>query len=123
MTESHRLWKTEKTPGRRLPLPRRTPPLDRPARERRLIDAANGGSSTSRICVDGRGDKVYASQSAPAKPYGVTRRGRDDRSRRAELLELARNSLDDPSSFQATPAVCNGRLLIRSDRFLYCIGN
>jgi len=61
---------------------------------------------------------------AGEKLYGVTRRGETIvLAPGPKLLELARNSLDDPSSFQATPAVCNGRLLIRSDRFLYCIGN
>ncbi|MFC1805990.1 hypothetical protein ACFL09_03320 [Planctomycetota bacterium] len=36
--------------------------------------------------------------------------------------ELARSTLTDGSSFHATPAVVGRRLLIRSDRFLYCVG-
>ena len=29
---------------------------------------------------------------------------------------------DDPSRTNASPAVSNGQLLLRSDRYLYCIG-
>ena len=36
--------------------------------------------------------------------------------------ELARSSLTDGSRFHATPAVVGKRLLIRSDRFPYCVG-
>jgi len=35
---------------------------------------------------------------------------------------LATNDLKDASTFDASPAVSNGQLLLRSDRFLYCIG-
>jgi outer membrane protein assembly factor BamB len=35
---------------------------------------------------------------------------------------LARNDLRDRSSFDASPAVDGDRLLVRSDRFLYCAG-
>ena len=36
--------------------------------------------------------------------------------------QLARNELGDRSSFDSSPAIDGPRLLIRSDRFLYCIG-
>jgi len=40
-----------------------------------------------------------------------------------ELKELARNNLGDSSVFNATPVPCgNGRLLLRSDKYLYCVG-
>jgi hypothetical protein len=39
-----------------------------------------------------------------------------------EFKELARNDLGDESLFNATPVISNGQLLLRSDRFLYCIG-
>jgi len=39
-----------------------------------------------------------------------------------EFKELARNDLGDQSLFNATPVITDGRLLLRSDRFLYCIG-
>lgn len=35
---------------------------------------------------------------------------------------LAHNTLDDDSVFNASPAVSDGQILLRSDRFLYCIG-
>ena len=35
---------------------------------------------------------------------------------------LAHNRLGDDSVFNATPAIDNGQLLLRSDRALYCIG-
>jgi len=38
------------------------------------------------------------------------------------MLRLARSSMADRSRFHATPAVAGNRLLIRSDRYLYCIG-
>jgi outer membrane protein assembly factor BamB len=38
-----------------------------------------------------------------------------------ELEEIARNRLSDDSDFSASPAVSDGQLILRSDRFLYCI--
>ncbi len=35
---------------------------------------------------------------------------------------LARNELGDRGSFDASPAVAGSRLLVRSDRYLYCLG-
>ena len=35
---------------------------------------------------------------------------------------LARNELADRASFDASPAVDGHRLLLRSDKFLYCLG-
>jgi hypothetical protein len=39
-----------------------------------------------------------------------------------EFDELAANDLDDGSVFNGSPAVDGSRLLIRSDKALYCIG-
>jgi len=39
-----------------------------------------------------------------------------------QFKQLARNYLDDESLFNATPVITDGQLLLRSDRFLYCIG-
>ena len=36
--------------------------------------------------------------------------------------KLGVNDLSDRSTFNATPAVAGGRLFLRSDRFLYCLG-
>jgi outer membrane protein assembly factor BamB len=35
---------------------------------------------------------------------------------------LARNDFGDRSSFDASPVIDGNRLLVRSDRFLYCVG-
>jgi outer membrane protein assembly factor BamB len=39
-----------------------------------------------------------------------------------EFKQLARNDLDDKSLFNGTPVISNSQILLRSDRFLYCIG-
>lgn len=39
-----------------------------------------------------------------------------------EFKQLARNYLDDKSLFSGTPVISNRQILLRSDRFLYCIG-
>jgi outer membrane protein assembly factor BamB len=77
-----------------------------------------------RLKIEGRGDKVYASAVlADGKLYYVTRQGGTIvLGAGPEFHELARNDLGDQSIFNATPVVSNGQLLIRSDRFLYCIG-
>ncbi len=77
-----------------------------------------------RLEIAGAGDKIYASILAgDGKLYGVTRLdGTVVLSLTPELKELARNRLGDQSVFNATPAECDGRLLLRSDRYLYCIG-
>jgi len=41
---------------------------------------------------------------------------------RPEFEQLSVNDLDEGSLFNASPAVDEDRLLIRLDRFLYCIG-
>ena len=39
-----------------------------------------------------------------------------------EFKLLSANSLDDRSYFHASPALEDGRIYIRSDRALYCVG-
>lgn len=77
-----------------------------------------------KLDVRGRGDRVYASLvAAGTKYYAVTRQdGIFVLATGPEFAELARNQLDDSSIFNATPAIVDGRLLVRSDRFLYCLG-
>jgi outer membrane protein assembly factor BamB len=78
-----------------------------------------------RLNISGRGDKIYASLVlVDGRLYGVTREdGTVVLAAGPEFKELARNDLGDPSIFNATPVpIDGGRLLIRSDRFLYCIG-
>jgi hypothetical protein len=75
--------------------------------------------------LSGAPDKVYASPVLVGdRLYCVTREsGTIVLAAAPEFEELARNDLADPSIFNATPVPTDdGRLLIRSDRYLYCIG-
>jgi outer membrane protein assembly factor BamB len=67
---------------------------------------------------------VYSSMLlADGKLYSVSReKGAIVLALGPELKELARNDLGDASIFNATPVPSDGRLLLRSDKFLYCIG-
>jgi outer membrane protein assembly factor BamB len=78
--------------------------------EERLTQGPVGKIYASPVLVDGR--IYYVSQThgtfvVAAKP---------------DFEQLAHNDLGDTSVFNASPAVSNGRLLLRSDRYLYCIG-
>lgn len=60
---------------------------------------------------------------ADGKLYGVTRNGRGFvLAAKPQFAQIARNDFGDRSSFDASPALDGNRLLIRSDKFLYCIG-
>jgi outer membrane protein assembly factor BamB len=69
--------------------------------------------------------RVYASTvRAGEKLYCVARDGRTFvLAAKPQFELLATNHLDDGSMFNASPAVADGRIYIRSDKFLYCIGN
>ncbi len=79
---------------------------------------------TKRLKISGGGQKVYASLVlADGKLYAVSRVGGTlVLAPGREFQELARNDLGDDSVFNATPVVTGGQLLLRSDKFLYCIG-
>ncbi len=78
-----------------------------------------------RLDIAGSGDKIYASLvAADGKLYGVTRLdGTVVLALSPQFKLLAHNRLGDSSVFNATPVVSRGQLLLRSDRFLYCIGS
>jgi len=71
-----------------------------------------------------RAGQVYASPIlADGRVYYVSRGGRTFvLPARPEYELLAVNDLDDRSTFNASPAVAGRRLLLRSDAFLYCVG-
>jgi outer membrane protein assembly factor BamB len=71
-----------------------------------------------------RAGQVYASSLlADGKVYHLTRDGKTFvLAAKPAFEELAANSLADGSLFNASPAVDGNRLLIRSDKFLYCVG-
>ena len=78
-----------------------------------------------KLEIAGRGDKIYASLVlADGKLFGVTRQdGTVVLAAGPKFDELERNRLNDKSVFNATPAASDGQLLLRSDRYLYLIGN
>lgn len=89
------------------------------------VDAKTGEEVyRERMDISGSGDKIYASIVAgDGKLYGVTREdGTVVLALTPKFRELARNHLGDDSIFNATPAIHNGQLLLRSDKALYCIG-
>lgn len=71
-----------------------------------------------------RAGQVYSSALlADGKVYYLTRDGRTFvLAAKPEFEQLAVNDLRDGGVFNGSPAVDNSRLLIRSDKFLYCIG-
>lgn len=71
-----------------------------------------------------RAGQVYASSLlADGKVYHLTREGKTFvLAAKPTFEELAVNSLEDRSLFNGSPAVDGNRLLIRSDKYLYCIG-
>ena len=89
------------------------------------VDAKSGREVyRERLDLSGGGDKLYASPvAADGKLYGVSRLdGAVVLALSPEFQLLARNHLTDDSVFNATPVITGNRLLIRSDKALYCIG-
>ncbi len=71
-----------------------------------------------------RAGQVYSSALlADGRIYYLTREGRMFvLAARPEFELLATNELNDNSTFNGSPAVSGNQLLVRSDRYLYCIG-
>lgn len=69
-------------------------------------------------------DQPYASAAAgDGKIYIVTRRGGTYvLAAEPQFKQLAHNEFDDDSTFNASPVISAGQLLLRSDRHLYCVG-
>jgi len=127
ITDSHVLWKTKWTTRVSTPVyyDGYLYGMDNLGRAHCLKADTGEEVYRERLKIRGSGDKIYASVVAVAgKIYGVTRRdGTVVLALSPNFQELARNHLDDESVFNATPVVTEGRLLLRSDKFLYCIGN
>jgi len=89
------------------------------------VDAQSGQEVyRERLDLSGNGDKLYASPvAADGKLYGVSRQdGAVVLALSPRFQLLAHNRLGDDSVFNATPVIAGNRLLIRSDKALYCIG-
>jgi outer membrane protein assembly factor BamB len=71
-----------------------------------------------------RAGQVYSSALlADGKIYYLTREGRTFViAAKPEFEQLAANDLERRGMFNGSPAVDGNRLLIRSDKYLYCIG-
>ncbi|MCA9030142.1 MAG: serine/threonine protein kinase, partial [Planctomycetaceae bacterium] len=71
-----------------------------------------------------RSGQVYASSIlANGRVYYLTRSGRTFVvAAKPEFELIATNDLEEGGQFNASPSVSGNRLLIRSDRFLYCLG-
>jgi hypothetical protein len=84
---------------------------------------AKTGSILYQERVAGAG-QVYASPVlADGRLYYVTRKnGVFVLAAKPEFEQLSHNELGDRSTFDASPAVSGNWLLLRSDRFLYCLG-
>jgi outer membrane protein assembly factor BamB len=81
-----------------------------------------GGGGRGRGGMGGK--EYYASVVAgDGKLYAVSRsKGTFVISADAKLEVLATNKMDDASVFNAGPAIQDGQIYLRSDKFLYCIG-
>jgi len=91
----------------------------------RCVNAETGEEVyREKLEIGGSGDKIYASVVAgDGKFYGVSRLdGTVVLALSPIFKKLAHNRLGDESTFNATPAIVDGQLLLRSDKFLYCIG-
>ncbi len=84
---------------------------------------ADTGELVYRQRLD-RAGQVYASPVlADGRLYYLTRSGRTFvLAASPQFEQLAVNDLDDGSQFDGSPAVDGNRLLIRSGKFLYCLG-
>jgi outer membrane protein assembly factor BamB len=88
----------------------------------RCLDAKTGQAVYEQR-LEPRPDEIYASPIiADGKLYYVSRqRGVYVLAAGPRFQLLAHNDLSDRSAFNASPAVVGNRLLLRSDRYLYCL--
>lgn len=123
VTGSHRLWTTTK--GANVPSP--------VVLESHLYWPHESGIANCAKVENGelvyqerleRSDTIYASTLlADGKLYYLARNGRTFVvAAKPEFEQLGMNDLNDGGIFNATPVPAGNRLLIRSDKFLYCIG-
>jgi len=77
-----------------------------------------------QVYAERLGSAAYASVTvADDKIYAVTKKGGTFVLAAGPKFEkLARNTLSDDSTFNASPAVSQGQLFLRSDKCLYCVG-
>ncbi len=122
VSETHLLWKLKQTSKVPTPLYHDGRLYWLNARMAASVDAKTG-ELIAKKRVEGLGI-VYASMvMADGRLYAISRKnGAVVMAAEESMEELARNDLGDKSIFNGTPAIDGGQLLIRSDRYLYCIG-
>lgn len=124
VTATHRLWLGEK--GTNVPSPIiHEGYLYWMDESRGIVYCAE--AMTGKIVYEGRIERagqIYASPIlAEGRLYYLSRNGRSFVVAAKPQYELlATNDLRDGSTFNASPAVAGHRLLVRSDKFLYCLG-
>jgi outer membrane protein assembly factor BamB len=124
VTETHRLWKTTK--GSNV-----SSPVYRDGHLYWVQDSLGiaycAKAETGELVYEQRLERpgqIYASALlVEDRLYYLTRDGRTFViAAKPEFEQLAVNDLRDRSIFNGSPAVDGSRLLIRSDKFLYCVG-
>jgi outer membrane protein assembly factor BamB len=127
VTETHRLWKLNKGSNVSSPV-YHNGYLYWAQESRGFVYCAD--AQTGKLVYEQRlqpaSDRIYASPlAADGKLYYVSReRGTYVLALRPEFQLLAHNVIaDDSSVFNASPVPTRGELLLRSDKFLYCLGD
>ncbi len=124
VTKSHTIWK--KSLSSYVPSPVLAGDRILCVNERGILGclSAKDGESLFQQRLSGAGG-VYASPVvADGKAYLVTRQnGTFVISLTGQGEVLSTNTLDDESDFNASPAIIDGKLLLRSNRFLYCVSD
>jgi len=124
VTKSHKLWQIAKTSSVPTPLFEGGHLYWLSAQGIACCVKADTGEVVAEQRISGLGTVDGSLLLADGRLYCVSRqKGAVVLAAEGTLKELARNDLGDSSVFNATPVPCgNGRLLLRSDKFLYCIG-
>lgn len=124
VTDTHRLWTGKKGSNVSSPIYHAGHVYWANDKEGTLYCVA---ARTGRVVYEQRterGGQVYAAALlAEGKLYYTTREGHTFVVAAGPTYRLlAHNDLSDGSLFNASPAVAGGRLFLRSDKFLYCLG-
>lgn len=124
VTETHRLWKSMKGSNVSSPVY-----LDghvywmHEQRGVAFCAKADSGEVVYEQRLDRAGQVYSSALLADGRIYYLTRDGKTFvLAAKPSFEQLAVNDLRDGSLFNGTPAVDGNRLLIRSDKFLYCLG-
>ncbi len=124
VTETHRLWTSNK--GSNV-----TSPVYRDGHLYWMHEQlgiaycrnAESGELVYQNRLDRAGQAYASALLAEGRVYYLNRSGRTFvLAAKPEFELLATNDLRDGSTFNASPAVVGNRLLLRSDKFLYCVG-